>query len=154
MKRILSTITGLAVFTAFAATSGAFASVQRDEEPVAVQRYQCTINWKAGSDECKSQGVTTSCTSNYQGDHESEADAKERCESFMGVHLGVSGVESCNPCWLLNKAQHDCLEHCKDLCYKLWEKCRDNCPRKDRNCLSECTNELAKCNRECDRKCR
>lgn len=152
MRTLLSSLVGLLIFGTFASMSGAFAFTQ--DEPAANQRYQCTVNWRAGSDECKSQGANSTCTTNYQGDHASAAEAKERCESFMGVHIGTSGVESCDPCSVVNKTQNDCLEHCKDLCYQLWEKCRDRCPRKDRNCLSECTNDLAKCNRECDRKCR
>lgn len=152
MRKTFARIAALVLYGLFAASSGAFAFAQ--EEPAANQRYQCTVNWKAGSEQCKSQGTTSACTTNYQGDHASAAEAKERCESFMGVQLGISGVESCDSCTVINKAQNDCVEHCKDMCLKLWEKCREDCPRKDRNCLSECSNTLGRCNRECDRKCR
>jgi hypothetical protein len=173
MKKFVSSVIGLVLFGSFAATSGAFAStddgaefaraidieiadqrgiVQEEAinivEPCSTQTMRCEVTWKADSDQCKSN-----CTTRYQGDHASLDEAKERCEHIHGVTLG-SGVLSCGPCWVLNSTQGDCLEHCKDLCYTLWEKCRDNCPRKDKNCLAECSNALGQCNRECDRKCR
>lgn len=157
MKRALSRFAALLLFGSFAASSGAFASTQDDlvEEPLANQTTQCTVNWKADSVVCKDRKDAASgkCTEKYQGSHASLAEAKERCEHISGVHLN-SGVESCDPCWVVKSTQNDCVEHCKDLCYQLWEKCRDRCPRKDRNCLSECSNDLGRCNRECDRKCR
>jgi hypothetical protein len=122
-----------------------------DETACSLQTVECTVKWKAGSSVCKQQGKTDSCTTLYQGQHVTVTEAKEWCEKGNGVALG-SGAESCDQCHLLVK--NDCLEQCKELCYKAWEKCRDNCPRGDKNCLSECTNTLAGCNRECDKKCK
>lgn len=153
MKRNLLGVFGVLLFGTFASLSGAFAAPQENAEPLTTQRYQCVVTWAAGTDQCKSQGTNSTCTTKYQGDHASDTEAKQMCESFHGVHLN-SGVLSCDQCSVVNKAQNDCLEHCKDMCLKLWEKCRDDCPRKDRNCLSECSNALGRCNRECDRKCR
>lgn len=170
MTKFFSTFAALALFGSFTAASGTFASTRKttlvesaavqnqqdatsSTESCGTQTMQCTVTWKADSAVCKSQNTTSNCITKYQGEHATPTEAKERCESIHGVKLD-SGVLSCGPCWVLNKAQGDCLEQCKELCYKLWEKCRDNCPRKDRNCLSECTNELARCNRECERKCK
>jgi hypothetical protein len=117
------------------------------------QTVECTVTWKSGSTVCKGQGTASSCTTLYQGQHATLAEAKEQCERNHGVGTD-SGAQSCGSCQVAKSAKNDCLEQCKDLCYKAWEKCRDDCPRGDKNCLSECTNTLAGCNRECDRKCK
>lgn len=177
MKNLHLLISGIILFSSFAAISGTFASAHDNvpvvlnvdghtvapwwgmgeainaTEPCGAQTMQCTVTWKADSDVCKSQNTASNCTTKYQGEHATLEEAKDRCEHIHGVTLD-SGVLSCGPCWVLKSTQGDCLERCKDLCVQLWEKCRDNCPRKDRNCLSECSNALARCNRECDRKCR
>lgn len=122
-------------------------------EPCSSQTVECTVTWKSGSTVCKEQGTASSCTTLYQGQHATLAEAQEQCERIHGVRAD-SGAQSCASCQVAKSAKNDCLEHCKDLCYKAWEKCRDDCPRGDKNCLSECTNTLASCNRECDRKCK
>ena len=149
MQRTLLGICGVLVFGLFAGASGAFAAPH--EEPAAIERYGCTVNWKAGSDECKSRGVTTSCTSNYQGDHASAAEAKERCESTMGVHLGISGVESCGPCSSLKGTEEDPVERCKKYCDADNLKCIARCKRGDKPCMNRCNQELGKCLKACER---
>lgn len=85
MKKLLSSIIGLVLFGSFAAVSGAFASMP-EHEAAANQTFQCKINWKADSDVCKNrkEAAGGKCTETYQGDHASEAEAKERCEHTYG----------------------------------------------------------------------
>jgi hypothetical protein len=128
MQRELLGTCGVLLFGLFSGLSGALAG-PTPQELAANQTYQCTVNWNAESDICKNRkdAAGGKCTEKYQGEHSSANEAKERCEHAYGVHLN-SGAESCDPCWVVKSTQGDCLEHCKDLCYQLWEKCRDNCP--------------------------
>ncbi len=105
MKKTLSRIAALVLYGTFAATSGAFAAMP-EHEAAANQTFQCIVTWKADSDVCKNRkdAAGGKCTEKYQGDHASEAEAKERCEHIYGLHLN-SGVESCDPCWTVQANQ-------------------------------------------------
>ncbi len=154
MHRKLLGICGVLLFGSFGMLSGGFAFAQDETspvEPLATQRMQCTVNWKAGTDECKSQNTTGTCTTNYQGDHASVAEAKERCESFMGVHLGASGVASCDPCWVVQKMQDDPVERCKKACDVINLICIARCKRGDKSCMNRCNQELGKCLKDCEK---
>jgi hypothetical protein len=76
MQRKLLGVCGFLLFGLFAASSGAFAVPEQSElEPAATQIYQCTMNWSADSTECKARKTNGPCTTKYQGDHSSEAEA-------------------------------------------------------------------------------
>ena len=118
-----------------------------------VQTAECEVTWTSGSPGCQSTGPGATCRTYYQGQHRSLDEAKAACERAMGVGTS-SNVKSCEPCYWVQAANNDCLEHCKDLCFQIWEKCREDCPKGNKSCLAKCTDKLGECNRECDRKCR
>lgn len=151
MRKRLLGVVGVVLFGSFGMLSGAFAAPQEEAEPAAIERYGCTVNWKSGSDQCKSQGTSGRCTTKYQGDHASASEAKERCESAMGVHLGVSGVESCGPCSSLKGTAEDPVERCKKACDAINLICIARCPRRDKNCMNRCNQELGRCLKDCER---
>jgi len=153
MRRKVVGVVGVLLFGSFGALSGAFANTQQEEPTTANQRYECTVKWKAGSEECKSRGTTASCTSKYQGDHASAAEAKERCEFAMGVHLGISGAESCDACSVVNGTQEDPVERCKKACDVINRICIARCrPRNYPPCMDRCNQDTAACYRDCQDK--
>lgn len=115
-------------------------------DPCSSQIVECTVTWKAGSDVCKSQGTSGTCTTAYQGAHSSLDEAKERCEKAYGVSIG-SEVQSCDACAWVTSASPN--EKCKKVCDKIYNKCMDNC--KDGKCRDACFKDYVACLRECDR---
>lgn len=83
-------------------------------DPCGPQTAECTLTWKAGSAVCKEQGATSSCTTLYQCQHATLADAQAGCDKTYGPS---SGVESCGSCrWATGAA--DCKERCKKQSHK------------------------------------
>ena len=149
MKKTLSRIAALVLYGSFAASSGAFAAMP-EQEAAANQTFQCTVTWKADSDVCKNRkdAAGGKCTEKYQGDHASEAEAKERCEHIYGLHLN-SGVESCDPCWTVTANQTP-EERCRLACDVINRKCIARCrPRNNKECMNRCNQDTAACYKDC-----
>lgn len=148
MRKLLSSLVGLLVFGTFASISGAFASTQ--EEPAETRIYQCTMNWSADSAECKSRKTNGPCTTKYQGNHSSEAEARKRCEEIGGITLN-SGVLSCDPCWTVMDNQSP-VERCKLACDVINRICISRCsPRNNKECMNRCNQDTAACYRDCEK---
>ncbi len=116
-------------------------------DPCSVQTAQCTVTWKADSDVCKNQGTT--CTTLFQCEHATLAEAKEKCEFSYGVR-GDSGAQSCGPCQWVQSEKGDPVEQCKKLCDKINEDCIARCPKGDKGCMNECNQQYGKCLKECE----
>lgn len=144
-------ICGVLIFASFGMLSGAFASPQQDDaEPAETQIYQCTMNWSADSIECKARKTNGPCTTKYQGNHSSEAEAKKRCEEISGVTLN-SGVVSCDPCWTVMENQSP-VERCKLACDVINRICISRCrPRNNKECMNRCNQDTGACYRDCEK---
>lgn len=104
------------------AGAGGFGDVppEPQNEPVSsdpcIQTVECEVTWKAGSGGCQSAdpGPAATCRTYYRGQHRSLDEAKAACERAMGVGQN-SNVESCGPCYWVQRSQGD-IEKCQDKC--------------------------------------
>lgn len=72
-------------------------------------------------------------------------------ESDLALGARLFTTEAASPAY---ETEDDCVEKCKEQCYRGWEHCRDDCPRGDKNCLNECSQEHGRCNRACEKNCK
>lgn len=121
-----------------------------DFDPCSTRTAECKVNWKAGSDVCKSHGTTGACTTLYQGEHATLDEAKDRCEKAYGVG-NDSGAQSCGPCQWERGAKGDPVEECKKLCDKANLDCIAACPKGDKGCMNECNQKNGKCLKDCEK---
>lgn len=119
-----------------------------DEHPC-VQLAECTVTWKAGSVACDKPGASGTCTTLYQGKHESLDEAKTRCERTYVTRDGI-GAESCGLCRWATSASDDPVEKCKKRCDRINRDCITRCPKGDKNCMYECNVEYGKCLKDCE----
>lgn len=106
--------------------------------PCAKRTAECTLTWKADSDVCKSKGTSGTCTTLYQCDHSTLAEAQAACDRTYGPG---SGVESCGSCrWVTSASGKTCTDMFVDCQDKGWPctrqtiwgttlcaACRDDC---------------------------
>lgn len=119
-------------------------------DPCGPQTAECTLTWKAGSDVCKEQGTTNICTTLYQCQHATLADAQAACDRLYGPS---SGVESCGSCRWGSSTNNDCYDKCDAIADKDREKCSKMSPGPDRaKCNQAVEDQRAACYADCKNK--
>jgi hypothetical protein len=119
-------------------------------EPCSSQTVECTVTWKSGSTACKERQTASSCTTLYQGQHATVAEAKEQCEKIYGVGTD-SGAQSCSPCQAAKSGNGDPVEQCKKLCDKINRDCVARCPKGDKGCMHDCNVKYGDCLKDCEK---
>ena len=123
-------------------------------DPCSSRTAECTVTWAADSDVCEGRGPGN-CTTLFQCQHATLADAKAHCEKAYGVGAG-SGALSCDPCVWAASTAADCKERCKKQCDKIHDRCHEDCNKYDptMRCHAECNEEYSKCLLECEKDCK